>query len=90
MEYDCAKDQYRRGAELIKGWENLISKQENVRRVVDQTNNVAYICCQEGKANGELCWSFDFGAHHVRNIKFRLDGVNKENDVSLVNLIYYY
>ncbi|KAL3997862.1 Thioredoxin family protein [Acanthocheilonema viteae] len=80
LEYDCAKDQYKRGVELIKGWENLLSKQENVCRVVDQTNNVAYMCCQEGKTSGELCWSFDFGVHHVKNIKFWLEGVKEESD----------
>ncbi|CAG9532026.1 unnamed protein product [Cercopithifilaria johnstoni] len=80
LEYDCAKDQYGRGVDLIKSWESLISKQENVRRVVDQMNNVAYLCCEEGKTSGELCWSFDFGVQHIKNIEFRLDGVKKESD----------
>lgn len=88
MEYDCAKDQYRRGFDLIKGWESLVSKQENVCRVVDRSNNSAYICCKKGKTSGELCWSFDFGIQHIKNIKFRLDGIKEESDVSLVKLIY--
>uniref|UniRef100_A0A0R3RQ64 Peptide-N(4)-(N-acetyl-beta-glucosaminyl)asparagine amidase n=1 Tax=Elaeophora elaphi TaxID=1147741 RepID=A0A0R3RQ64_9BILA len=80
LEYDCAKDQYRRGVDLIKGLESLLSKQQNVCRMVDQTNNVAYICCQEGRASGELCWSFDFGGQHVKNIELRLDSVQKVSD----------
>uniref|UniRef100_A0A915PZZ3 Peptide-N(4)-(N-acetyl-beta-glucosaminyl)asparagine amidase n=1 Tax=Setaria digitata TaxID=48799 RepID=A0A915PZZ3_9BILA len=83
LEYNCAKDQYKRGVDVIKGWESLVSKQENVLRVVDQTNNVAYICRQNGKSNGELWWSFDFGNNHVKNIEFRLDGVKKDNDVTV-------
>ncbi|VDO38030.1 unnamed protein product [Onchocerca flexuosa] len=80
LEYDCAKDQYRRGVDLIKGWESLVSKQKNVCRVVDQANNVAYICCQEGKTSGEIWWSFDFDGHLVKNIEFRLDGIKKNDD----------
>lgn len=87
MEYNCAKDQYRRGANIIKGWESLVTKQENVCRVMDQMNNVAYMCCQEGKTSGELCWSFDFGVEHVKNVQFRLNGIKKESDVSLENSI---
>ncbi|VDK73875.1 unnamed protein product [Onchocerca ochengi] len=86
LEYDCAKDQYRRGVDLIKGWESLVSKQKNVCRVADQASNVAYICCQEGKTSGEICWSFDFDGHLVKNIEFRLDGI-KKNDDSVIRAI---
>lgn len=82
LEYDCARDNYRRGDSIVQGWETLLSKQENVHRVVDDLNSVAYLCRVEGKRNGELCWSFDFTGHHIKNIKFRLDGLRKENDVS--------
>ncbi|VDO24385.1 unnamed protein product [Brugia timori] len=88
LEYDCAKDQYRRGVDLIKGWQSLVSKQKNVYRVVDQMKNVAYICCQESKANGELCWSFDFGVHKIKNIEFRLDGIKKANGIMKAIICY--
>uniref|UniRef100_A0A1I8EU02 Peptide-N(4)-(N-acetyl-beta-glucosaminyl)asparagine amidase n=1 Tax=Wuchereria bancrofti TaxID=6293 RepID=A0A1I8EU02_WUCBA len=89
LEYDCAKDQYRRGVDLIKGWRSLVSKQKNVCRVVDQMKNVAYICCQEGNANGELCWSFDFGVHKIKNIEFRLDGIKKDSNGIMKAIICY-
>ncbi|VDK41138.1 unnamed protein product, partial [Gongylonema pulchrum] len=32
LEYDCAKDEYKRGPNVIKGWQTLVNKQENVCR----------------------------------------------------------
>ncbi|EFO28364.1 hypothetical protein LOAG_00141 [Loa loa] len=55
LEYDCVENQYRKGVDLMKGWEYLVSKPENVCQVMDQTNDMAYICCKRVESKMVNC-----------------------------------
>lgn len=87
LEYNCAKDEYKRGDQAIRGWDSFASKARNIRRLEDDAEGVAYLCREDGEVSGELCWSFDFGRAHVKNIEFRLDGIKKREDGEVMAMI---
>lgn len=89
MEYNCAYDEYKRGTEVIQGWESLVNRHQNVRRIRDSAENVAFLCQTEDGSDGEICWCFDFNDQHVKNIEIGVSGIRKTENVRLFFLTTY-
>lgn len=84
LEYTCAKDEYKRGNEVIRGWENLLNKQRDVFRKEESDWKMAYICRKEGKSTGELCWSLDLEGLGIKTLNVELKGITKYEDVGFL------
>ncbi|VDM37775.1 unnamed protein product [Toxocara canis] len=77
MEYNCAKNEYKRGDNVVRGWESLINKHKDVFRKEETDKDVAYLCRKEGKPAGELCWSFDLEGLSIKTFSVQLKGIAK-------------
>ncbi|VDK44765.1 unnamed protein product [Anisakis simplex] len=87
LEYNCAKDEYKRGENVIGGWENLISKHKDVFRKEEVDWKMCYLCRREGKSNGELCWSFDLDGLSIKTFSVQLNGITKYEDGNILVLV---
>uniref|UniRef100_A0A914ZZZ7 Peptide-N(4)-(N-acetyl-beta-glucosaminyl)asparagine amidase n=2 Tax=Parascaris univalens TaxID=6257 RepID=A0A914ZZZ7_PARUN len=80
LEYTCAKDEYKRGNEVIRGWGSLLNKQIDVFRNEESDWKMSYICRKEGKSIGELCWSLDLEGLCIKTLSIELKGITKYED----------